>query len=122
MGAHVRSNFVAFTKKQLDSYRDQTVPDLVGDSCRLLFVGINPGLWTAATQTHFCHPSNRFYPALRHAGLVDWKIDTSVGMTDSQRRAFVSSGMGITNLVERATVRAGEPPGSSPRPDTRGCR
>jgi double-stranded uracil-DNA glycosylase len=84
------------------------VPDLVGDDCRLLFVGINPGLWTAATQTHFCHPSNRFYPALGRAGIIDWTVDPETGMTDVQREEFVALGMGITNLVPRATVRASE--------------
>lgn len=71
-------------------------------------MGINPGLWTAATQTHFCHPSNRFYPALRHAGLIDWAVDTDRGITDEQRRDLVETGIGITNLVRRATVRASE--------------
>lgn len=71
-------------------------------------MGINPGLWTAATQTHFCHPSNRFYPALHEAGLIDFRIETDVGMTDAQRRSFVERGMGISNLVERATIRASE--------------
>lgn len=71
-------------------------------------MGINPGLWTAATQTHFCHPSNRFYPAMRAAGLIDWKIDTDTGMSDSQRVALTATGVGITNLVARATVRASE--------------
>lgn len=71
-------------------------------------MGINPGLWTAATKTHFCHPSNRFYPALRRAGLIDWEIDTAIGMTDQQRADFVGRGMGITNLVNRATIRASE--------------
>ena len=85
-----------------------TVPDLIGDDCRLLFVGINPGLWTAATQTHFYHPSNRFYPALRVAGLVDWTPDTSVGITDAQREEFTEKGMAVTNLVSRATARASE--------------
>lgn len=84
------------------------MPDLIGDDCRLLFVGINPGLWTAATQTHFCHPSNRFYPALRLAGLIDWTVDTDTGMTGSQRSALTATGVGITNLVSRATVRASE--------------
>jgi TDG/mug DNA glycosylase family protein len=84
------------------------VPDLIGPHPLLLIVGINPGLWTAATQTHFCHPSNRFYPALRAAGLIDWELDTRIGMTDSQRDDLVSKGMGITNLVERATARAAE--------------
>lgn len=99
---------MGFTKEELDSYRDKSVPDLIGDACDLLFVGINPGLWTAATQTHFCHPSNRFYPALRSAGLIDWDVDAEVGMDVEQREDFVQKSMGITNLVNRATVRASE--------------
>ncbi|MEX0796919.1 MAG: mismatch-specific DNA-glycosylase [Acidimicrobiia bacterium] len=99
---------MGFTRKELESFRDHTVPDLIGDDTRLLFVGINPGLWTAATKTHFCHPSNRFYPALRRAGLIDFDIDTDNGMTDQQRASFVAAGMGISNLVQRATVRASE--------------
>jgi len=71
-------------------------------------VGINPGLWTAATQTHFCHPSNRFYPALQRAGLIDWSVDNDTGMTDTQRRQLTGVGIGITNLVQRATARASE--------------
>jgi double-stranded uracil-DNA glycosylase len=84
------------------------VPDLIGADCRLLFVGINPGLWTAATQTHFCHPSNRYYPALREAGLIEWSVDPDTGMTDEQRQDLQEIGIGITNLVNRATVRASE--------------
>lgn len=99
---------MGFSRVELESFRDATVPDLIGPGCRLLFVGINPGLWTAATQTHFCHPSNRFYPALRGAGLIDFDIDTNTGMTDEQRTAFTSTGMGISNLVQRATIRASE--------------
>lgn len=74
----------------------------------MLFVGINPGLWTAATQTHFCHPSNRFYPALGRAGVIDWSVDNDVGMTDRQRKQLTGTGIGITNLVKRATTRASE--------------
>jgi len=99
---------VGFTQAQLRSFEGRSVPDLVAPGIRLLFVGINPGLWTAATQTHFCHPSNRFYPALRRAGLFDVDFDADVGMTDSQRAAFLARGMGITNLVARATARASE--------------
>lgn len=84
------------------------MPDLIGDDCKLLFVGINPGLWTAATQTHFCHPSNRFYPALRRAGLIEWSVEPDTGMTDEERELFKDTGMGITNLVNRATARASE--------------
>lgn len=71
-------------------------------------MGINPGLMTSAMQTHFCHPSNRFYPSLRKAGLIDWDLDASVGLTDGQRADLVSTGIGITNLVARATARATE--------------
>ena len=99
---------MSFTKSQLAAFANRSVPDLIGPDCALLFVGINPGLWTAATNTHFCHPSNRFYPALRKAGLVDWELDTDIGMTDEQRADFTRRGMGITNLVNRATIRASE--------------
>jgi len=99
---------VGFTREQLKAFEGMTVPDLLGPEVRLLFVGINPGLWTAATQTHFCHPSNRFYPALRKAGLIDIALDTDIGMTDAQRSEFLDRGLGITNLVPRATVRASE--------------
>ncbi|MGD2059879.1 MAG: mismatch-specific DNA-glycosylase [Acidimicrobiia bacterium] len=99
---------MGFTREQLEGFRGAGVPDLIGEGCRLLFVGINPGLWTAATQTHFCHPSNRFYPALRAAGLIDWSVDADRGMTDEQRGLLTSRGIGITNLVNRATVRASE--------------
>jgi len=99
---------MGYTREQLESFVGASVPDLIGDHCRLLFVGINPGLWTVATQTHFCHPSNRFYPALRKAGLIDWTVDTTSGMTEAQRQDFVGAGMGITNLVSRATARASE--------------
>ncbi|HWB88606.1 MAG TPA: mismatch-specific DNA-glycosylase [Acidimicrobiia bacterium] len=99
---------MGFTKEQLESFRGVGVPDLIGPQVLLLFVGINPGLWTAATQTHFCHPSNRFYPALRRAGVLDWSVDPEHGMTAEQRDDFVRRGMGITNLVNRATIRASE--------------
>jgi TDG/mug DNA glycosylase family protein len=99
---------VGFTRAELEAFRGATLPDLIGPGCRLLFVGINPGLWTAATQTHFCHPSNRFYPALRAAGLIDWQVDSDTGMSDAQRADMVDKGIGISNLVERATVRASE--------------
>lgn len=98
----------SFSREELESHRDEPVPDLIGDGCRLLFVGINPGLWTAATQTHFCHPSNRFYPALEKAGLIDWRLDPFTGMSQTQRDDFTARAMGITNLVNRATARASE--------------
>jgi TDG/mug DNA glycosylase family protein len=101
-------DFVGFTRAELQSFRNASVPDLVGPDLRLLFVGINPGLWTAATQTHFAHPGNRFYPALRLAGIIDRDLDRGQPLTDQDRAYFVQRGIGITNLVNRATARAGE--------------
>lgn len=97
-----------FSREELESFRGRPVDDLVDPSVRLLFVGINPGLWTAATNTHFCHPSNRFYPALRAAGLIDFEVEASRGMDQSQRADLLARGIGITNLVNRATARASE--------------
>jgi TDG/mug DNA glycosylase family protein len=99
---------VSFTREELESFRDASVPDLIGSGLRLLFVGINPGLWTAATQTHFAHPGNRFYPALEQAGVIERTIDRTTGFTDEDRDHLVARGVGITNLVNRATVRASE--------------
>ena len=99
---------MAFSRAELESFRDASVPDLVGPGLRLLFVGINPGLWTAATQTHFAHPGNRFYPALRLAGVIDRDVDRVDGMTEEDRSYLVSRGLGNTNLVNRASVRADE--------------
>jgi TDG/mug DNA glycosylase family protein len=99
---------VGFTRAELETFRDTEVPDLVGPGLRLLFVGINPGLWTAATQTHFAHPGNRFYPALRLAGVIERDIDRGRGMDDADRAYLIGRGIGITNLVARATPRASE--------------
>jgi TDG/mug DNA glycosylase family protein len=99
---------MGFTRAELESFRDKTVPDLVGPGLKLLFVGINPGLWTAATSTHFAHPGNRFYPALRLAGVIDRDIDRGVGMSDADRAHLIGRGIGITNVVARATARASE--------------
>ncbi len=102
---------MGFTRAELESFRDVEVPDLLpapGQPLRLLFVGINPGLWTAATQTHFARPGNRFYPALLRAGVLQQPVDPSAGMTDEDRELFRSRGIGITNVVARATARADE--------------
>ncbi len=102
------------TRAELESYRDAVVPDLLpspgpeGAGLRLLFVGINPGLWTAATQTHFAHPVNRFYPALLAGGIIERPIDPAAGMSDDDRAYLTSRGIGITNVVKRATARADE--------------
>jgi TDG/mug DNA glycosylase family protein len=99
---------MGYSKAELESYRDVEVPDLVGEGLRLLFVGINPGLWTAAVQTHFAHPVNRFYPALLRAGILTEPVDPSAGMSEEDRQRFRARGLGITNLAPRATARAAE--------------
>ena len=102
---------MGFTKAELESFRDVEVPDLLpapDQPLRLLFVGINPGLWTAATQSHFARPGNRFYPALLRAGILEQPVDPSSGMTDEDRELFRSRGIGITYVVARATARADE--------------
>lgn len=97
-----------FTRAELEAFRGREVDDLVGPGVRLLFVGINPGLWTAAVRTHFAHPGNRFYPALRAAGIIEREIDRAAGMSDADRAHLIARGIGITNLVRRATARASE--------------
>ena len=97
-----------FTRAELESFRGAEVPDLVGPGVRLVFVGINPGLLTAARQIHFGNPGNRFRPALVTAGLLDPPVDGVSGMTDEDLAALLARGVGITNLVPFATARADE--------------
>ncbi len=97
-----------FTRAELESFRDTEVPDLLGPDVRLLLVGINPGLWTAAPQSHFARPGNRFYPALLAAGIIERRIDPAAGMSDVDRDHLRQRGIGITNLAPRATARADE--------------
>jgi double-stranded uracil-DNA glycosylase len=100
---------MSFTREELLGYRDASVPDLIGtERPRLVFVGINPGLWTAATQTHFAHPSNRFYPALHLAGITDRELDRVRGISNEDRDHLLARGVAITNIVARATARASE--------------
>ena len=97
-----------FTRAELEAFRGREVDDLVGPGLRLLFVGINPGLWTAAVKTHFAHPTNRFYPALAAAGISGYEVDRVAGMSDADRAHLTARGIGITNLVRRASARASE--------------
>ncbi|MBL3698124.1 mismatch-specific DNA-glycosylase [Leucobacter luti] len=78
---------------------DPTAPPL-----RLLIVGVNPGLWTAAVNAPFAYPGNRFWPSLQRAGLTDTLVDASRGLSDHAEQQLLSRGIGITNLIGRATV------------------
>jgi TDG/mug DNA glycosylase family protein len=78
------------------------VPDLIGPGLKVLFCGINPGLYSGAVGHHFARPGNRFWPALHAAGFTD-RI-----LSPFEERELLGLGYGITNLVNRATGSAAE--------------
>jgi TDG/mug DNA glycosylase family protein len=80
----------------------RTIPDVIGPNLRVLFCGINPGLYSAATGHHFARPGNRFWPALHAAGFSRRLLHPS------EERLLLASGYGITNLVARSTAAADE--------------
>lgn len=79
-----------------------TVPDVIAPGLRVLFCGINPGLYTAATGHHFARPGNRFWPALHGAGFTPRQF------APWEERELLPLGIGITNMVERTTATAAE--------------
>ena len=99
---------VKFTRAELVAFHGEEVDDLVDDRVRLLFVGINPGLWTAAVNAHFARRGNRFWPALHAAGITPRLVDVSNGMSEPDRDLVLGLGIGITNLVPTASARADE--------------
>jgi TDG/mug DNA glycosylase family protein len=99
---------VGFTRADLERFRGRPVDDLIGPAPRLLFVGINPSLWTAAVNAHFARPGNRFWPALHRAGIVERPIDASAGLSVDDVVHLQVRGVAITNLVNSATARADE--------------
>lgn len=74
----------------------------------MLFVGINPGLWTAAVNAHFARKGNRFWPALHAAGITPTLVDASDGMRPDDLAMVQALGIGITNIVPTASARADE--------------
>ena len=88
------------TKQQLIEAAGKTVPDVIAPNLRVLFCGINPGLYTAAVGHHFARPGNRFWPAL-HAGGFTSRI-----LSPFEERELLKSGYGITNVVQRTTASA----------------
>jgi double-stranded uracil-DNA glycosylase len=97
-----------FSRTDLLAFHGAAVDDLVDDRVRLLFVGINPGLWTAAVKAHFARRGNRFWPALHAAGVTPRLLDVSDGMSDPDRELVLGLGIGITNIVPTASARAEE--------------
>jgi len=92
-------------KVDLTAARDRTIPDVLpadGMPLRVLFCGINPGLYSAATGWHFARPGNRFWPALHLSGFTPRRL------APSEQAELASYGLGITNIAPRATAQAAE--------------
>jgi TDG/mug DNA glycosylase family protein len=85
------------------------VPDVLAPGLRVLFSGINPGLWSAAVGHHFARPGNRFWKSLHLGGL------TPRLLAPDEEGELLALGLGITNLVERATAGAAELDGAELR-------
>ena len=75
--------------------QNKTVPDVIAPGLHVLFCGINPGLYSAATGHHFARPGNRFWPTLYQAGFTEELL------APADEEKLLSSGYGITNLVAR---------------------
>ena len=90
------------TKAQLAAAAGKTVPDVIAPNLRVLFVGINPGLYTAAVGHHFARPGNRFWPALHRSGF------TKRLLSPFEEIELLNDSLGITNVVPFATASAAE--------------
>ena len=90
------------TKQELLAAQGRTVPDVIARGLKVLFCGINPGLYSGAVGHHFARPGNRFWPTLYAAGFTDRLL------SPGEERELLKSGYGITNIVDRATARADE--------------
>jgi double-stranded uracil-DNA glycosylase len=90
------------TPAELAAFEGRFVPDVLAPGLRVLFCGINPGLWSAAVGHHFARPGNRFWKALHLGGL------TPRLLAPDEEDALLALGLGITNLVKRATAGAAE--------------
>jgi TDG/mug DNA glycosylase family protein len=90
------------SREELQAAYGRTVPDLVAPGLRVVLVGINPSLWSGAVGYHFARPSNRLWPTLHQAGFTDRRLHPS------ETSALLAAGLGVTNLVPRATARADE--------------
>jgi TDG/mug DNA glycosylase family protein len=80
----------------------RSIPDVIAPDLGVLFCGINPGLWSAATGHHFARPGNRFWPGLHRGGFIPCQL------RPEEQEQLLGYGLGITNLVERGSARADE--------------
>ena len=90
------------TKEELIAAKNKTVRDVIARDLRVLFCGINPGLYSGATGHHFARPGNRFWPALYNGGFTERLL------SPFEERELLKSGYGITNIVARTTATADE--------------
>src|SRR5215207_3891942 len=90
------------TREEVAAAAGKTVRDVIGPGLKVLFCGINPGLYTAAVGCHFARPGNRFWPALYAAGFTERLL------SPYEERELLKGGYGITNVVERASATAAE--------------
>ncbi len=90
------------SQAELRAAAGRTVPDVVEPDLELLFCGINPGLFSGAVGHHFARPGNRFFKVLHLAGFTPEQLEPS------EERRLLGHGIGITNLVPRATASAAE--------------
>ncbi len=90
------------SKEAVLAARGKGVPDVIAPGLSVLFCGINPGLYSAATGHHFARPGNRFWPALRDAGFTDGLL------SPFEEQELLKRGYGITNIVKRSTANAAE--------------
>jgi TDG/mug DNA glycosylase family protein len=88
------------TRAQIAAALNSRVPDIIAPDLRVLFVGINPGLYSGAVGHHFARPGNRFWPALFAGGFTDRLL------SPFEEARLLEAGCGITNLVDRATATA----------------
>jgi TDG/mug DNA glycosylase family protein len=90
------------TPEQIAAAYGKTIPDVIGPGLRVLFCGINPGLYSGAVGHHFARPGNRFWPTLHRAGFTPRQL------SPFEERELLTRGWGVTNLVARATAAADE--------------
>ena len=90
------------TKEQIAAAHGRLVPDVVAPGLRVLFCGINPGLYSGAVGHHFARPGNRLWAALHLSGFTDRRLSAF------EEEELLGLGLGITNLVRRATATADE--------------
>jgi len=100
--AGAATNWPKPTRQEIVAAKGKSVPDVIAPELKILFCGINPGLYTAAVGHHFARPGNRFWPALHQAGF------TSRQLSPFEERELLDLGCGVTNVVNRATATAEE--------------